>query len=142
MSETKDRKLPSKEKVADKVVSATDTEDTQGKDRKRPIRNYISACFIGFIAPALVIWASYAIFPIMYHKDVVAGVHDFSDCVILAYDVEAGKLMATNETIEIAQVDHEIKLVQAKTYEGSIFGLGFIHAKDRLFQLHITRMIA
>jgi len=78
----------------------------------------------------------------MYHKDVLAGVHDFSDCTILAYDFEAGKMVATNETIEIAQVDHEIKLVQAKTYEGSIFGLGFVHAKDRLFQLHITRMIA
>ena len=50
--------------------------------------------------------------------------------------------MPTNETIEIAQVDHEIKLVQAKTYEGSIYGLGFVHAKDRLFQLYMTKMIA
>ena len=32
-------------------------------------------------------------------------------------------------------------MVQAKTYEGAMFGLGFVHAKDRLFQLHMTRMI-
>ena len=32
--------------------------------------------------------------------------------------------------------------MQAKTYEGSIYGLGFIHAKDRLFQLHIQRALA
>ena len=81
------------------------------KNNTRPLSNYVSAFCIGVFAPAFVIWASWALFPIIYHKDVLANVHDFSDCTILAFDESAGKLMATNETIEIAQVDHEIKLV-------------------------------
>lgn len=126
--------------------SSDHIEDTQAKERRAqqppPRRHYTSAFCIGFVAPALVIWLSWALFPIMYHKDVLGGVRDFADCTIVTYDAKSEKMLATNETIEIAQVDHEIKLVQAKTYEGSIYGLGFVHAKDRLFQLYMTKMIA
>ena len=83
--------------------------------------------------PGLAIWLAYALFPFMYHKDILGGVRDFADCTVLAFDEASGSMLATNETIEVAQVDHEIKLVQAKTYEGAMFGLGFVHAKDRLF---------
>lgn len=83
--------------------------------------------------PAFVIWLAWALFPLMYHKDVLAGVHDFSDCTVVQFNTTTQSMVPTNETIEIAQVDHEIKLVQAKTYEGGMYGLGFIHAKDRLF---------
>jgi acyl-homoserine lactone acylase PvdQ len=31
--------------------------------------------------------------------------------------------------------------VDAETYEGAIYGLGFVHAKDRLWQLHFLRML-
>ena len=92
--------------------------------------------------PVLVIWFAWAIFPVIYSKDILGSVKDFSDCSVVKYDHGMSKMIATNETIEVAQVDHDIKLVQAKTYEGAIFGLGFVHAKDRLFQLHITRMLA
>ena len=32
--------------------------------------------------------------------------------------------------------------MHAKTFEGAVFGLGFVHAKHRLFQLHLTRLLA
>ena len=35
-----------------------------------------------------------------------------------------------------------MKLVQAKTVEGAIYGLGFIHAKDRLWQMDFYRHMA
>ena len=92
--------------------------------------------------PALVIWIAKVIYPIMYNKDILGSVYDFPDCTVLQYDTISDQLKPTNETIEIAQVDHEIKLVQAKTFEGAIFGLGFVHAKDRLFQLHFLRMVS
>jgi acyl-homoserine lactone acylase PvdQ len=83
--------------------------------------------------PALVMWFAWAIFPVIYSKDILGSVKDFPDCSVVKFDIAIGKMIATNETIEVAQVDHEIKLVQAKTYEGAMFGLGFVHAKDRLF---------
>ena len=92
--------------------------------------------------PAFAIWLSWALFPLVYAPDVLGGVHDFSDCTILQYNETLAALVPTNETLEIARVDHEIKLVQAKTYEGALYGLGFVHAKDRLFQLHMLRMLA
>jgi len=36
-------------------------------------------------------------------------------------------------------VNHGIKLVEADTYMGAIYGLGFTHAKDRLWQLNFYR---
>jgi penicillin G amidase len=40
------------------------------------------------------------------------------------------------------QVDYGIKLVEAETYMGAIFGLGFVQAKDRLWQLNFYRYVA
>lgn len=48
----------------------------------------------------------------------------------------------TNETIEVHTVDHNIKIVEAETVHGAIFGLGFIHATDRLWQLEFFRKLA
>lgn len=48
----------------------------------------------------------------------------------------------TNETIEIHTVDHNIKIVEAETEHGAQFGLGFIHATDRLWQLEFFRKLA
>ena len=50
-------------------------------------------------------------FPVIYHKDILASKHDFSDCLVMKYDEETGTTIPTNETIEIAHVDHQIKLV-------------------------------
>ena len=73
--------------------------------------NLFCAFFIGVAAPMLCIWMSWAAFPLLYHKDVLGGVKDFADCTILRYDSDLAMMVPTNETIEIAQVDHEIKLV-------------------------------
>ena len=59
------------------------------------------------------------------------------DCAILD---ELGAF--TEETIEIHQVDHGLKLVEAETMQGAFYGLGFVHAMDRLWQLHFLRLLA
>jgi len=48
----------------------------------------------------------------------------------------------TNETIEMHTVDHNIKIVEAETMQGAVFGLGFVHATDRLWQLEFYRKLA
>ena len=48
----------------------------------------------------------------------------------------------TNETIEIHQVDHGVKLVEAETFYGAFYGLGFVHAMDRLWQIEFYRRLA
>lgn len=39
-------------------------------------------------------------------------------------------------------VDHNIKIVEAETMQGAVFGLGFVHATDRLWQLEFFRKLA
>jgi acyl-homoserine lactone acylase PvdQ len=46
------------------------------------------------------------------------------------------------EDIEIHSIENGLKLVNAKTYEGSIYGLGFVQARDRLWQLHFFRLLS
>jgi penicillin amidase len=48
----------------------------------------------------------------------------------------------TDETIAIHQVDHGIKLVEAETFYGAFYGLGFVHAMDRLWQMDFYRRLA
>ena len=55
-----------------------------------------------------------------------------TSCNVMARD-EIGQLVPTNETVEIHQVNYGVKFVEATTFEGSMYGLGFIHAKDRLW---------
>ena len=39
-------------------------------------------------------------------------------------------------------VDHNIKIVEAETVHGAIYGLGFVHATDRLWQIEFFRKLA
>lgn len=48
----------------------------------------------------------------------------------------------SNETIEIHTVDYGIKIVEAETQFGAMYGLGFSHAMDRLWQLEFMRRLA
>ena len=48
----------------------------------------------------------------------------------------------TNELIEIHQVDLGLKLVEAKSMHGAMFGMGFVHGKDRLWMLKFYRALA
>lgn len=47
------------------------------------------------------------------------------------------------EDIEIrVSGDHGIKYIDAQTYEGGMYGLGVVHARDRLWQMYFFRMLA
>jgi penicillin G amidase len=46
-----------------------------------------------------------------------------------------------SETVKIVQVNFGVKLVEAETMLGAIFGLGFVQAKDRLWQLNFYRYL-
>ena len=81
-----------------KEETATTEEATEVKQ----VRSPISACCIGIGMPAFVIWLAWALFPLMYHKDVLAGVHDFSDCTVVKFNTTTQSMVPTNETIEIA----------------------------------------
>ena len=50
-------------------------------------------------------------------------------------DLLGGKteIRGAYEDIDIYSMDKSIKIVDAKTYLGSLYGLGFIHARDRLW---------
>ena len=80
--------------------------------------------------------------PIITSKTIIGNKIDLEDCVVLKRDQITNELVPTNETVEIHQVDHGIKLVQASTLEGAVYGLGFIHAKDRLWQMQFYRHLA
>ena len=60
------------------VLAAVDEEK-----KEQPKRNPIRAFCIGVGMPGFVIWLAWALYPILYHKDVLAGMHDFSDCTVL-----------------------------------------------------------
>ena len=44
--------------------------------------------------------------------------------------------------MKIVQVNYGIKLVEADTFMGAIYGLGFVHAKDRLWQVNFFRYLS
>ena len=46
------------------------------------------------------------------------------------------------EDIDIYEGDNGFKIVNAQTYEGSIYGLGFIQARDRLWQLYFFKLLS
>ena len=46
------------------------------------------------------------------------------------------------EDIDIYKADYGYKVVEAKTYNGAIYGLGFVHARDRLWQLNFLRHLS
>jgi acyl-homoserine lactone acylase PvdQ len=49
---------------------------------------------------------------------------------LLGGDVE---IRGSFEDIDIYSLDFGYKVVEAKTYNGAMYGLGFVHARDRLW---------
>jgi acyl-homoserine lactone acylase PvdQ len=45
------------------------------------------------------------------------------------------------EDIDIHTMEYGIKLIDAKTYEGAVYGLGFVHARDRLWHINFFRLL-
>lgn len=58
-------------------------KDGAGEADVKPVRKPISAFMIGIAAPAFIMWLAWAMYPLIYHKDILAGVHDFSDCIVM-----------------------------------------------------------
>ena len=61
--------------------------------------------------PVFAIWLSIRLYPIAYYKDILGSVRDFADCTVYEYDPAIDAMAVSNQTIEIAQVDHQIKLI-------------------------------
>jgi len=39
----------------------------------------------------------------------------------------------STETVEVHQIDHGLRLIDAQTFEGASFGVGYVHGTDRLW---------
>jgi len=46
------------------------------------------------------------------------------------------------EDIDIYEGEFGYKIVEAKTYSGALYGLGFISARDRMWQMNFLRKLA
>ncbi len=66
----------------------------------------------------------------------------------IAYqDLQGGRNYLKNatrafENIEIRQLEHGIKYVNAETFDGAMYGIGVAHARDRLWQMYFFRYLA
>lgn len=66
---------------------------------------------------------------------------------IALQDLLGGRNYLKRATRAFEQVDihfekeHGMKYVSAETYEGAVYGLGVIHARDRLWHMHFFRTI-
>ena len=80
------------------------------------------------VLPALAVLLAILLAPMLTAKTIFGNKIDIAHCQVKRRDPGTGELLSTEETIEIHQVDYGVKFVQAKTMEGSVYGLGFIHA--------------
>jgi acyl-homoserine lactone acylase PvdQ len=80
--------------------------------------------------------------PLFMHSSILGDQTVFNDCVIRRLDHESGKIIESKETIELVPVNHGVHLIEAETYEGGLYGLGFLQAKERLWQMHFFRLLA
>ena len=46
------------------------------------------------------------------------------------------------EDVTIRELDYGVKYIDAETYEGALYGLGVVHARDRLWQMYFFRYLA
>ena len=46
------------------------------------------------------------------------------------------------EDIEIKTLEHGVKFIEAQTFEGGLYGMGVVHARDRLWQMHFFRYLS
>jgi acyl-homoserine lactone acylase PvdQ len=62
----------------------------------------------------------------------------FTDCQVIE-SVKGSVPQFSSEKIEIHTGQLGIKYVEAESYFGAVYGLGFVHAQDRLWQLNFWR---
>ena len=80
--------------------------------------------------------------PLLTSKTIIGNVTELGGCKVMRLDPNTHEVVATDETVEVHQVDHGVKFVQAQTLEGAVYGLGFVHARDRLWQMHFYRALS
>jgi len=95
-----------------------------------------------FFCGLLVLCLALVITPLFTNETIIGSVTELPNCRVLRLDPVTNEVSPTNETIEIQQVDHGVKFVTAKTQGGATFGLGFVQAKDRLWQLNFYRALS
>jgi acyl-homoserine lactone acylase PvdQ len=68
---------------------------------------------------------------------------------IALYYINTNELLEHNtlvhgapEDINIYKIEYGVKIVDAETYLGAIYGLGYITSRDRLWQLVFLRMLS
>jgi penicillin amidase len=81
------------------------------------------------------------LFKMLTYQSVLGSERQFEHCEITQYDPETGTIYKQEETIKIVQVNYGLKLVEAETFVGAAFGLGFVQAKDRLWYLNFYRYL-
>lgn len=54
-------------------------------------------------------------------------------------DLDGG---VTSETIQVHVGEHALKFIEAQTRQGAVYGLGFVHGVDRLWQIEFWRRMA
>ena len=85
------------------------------------------------ILPGFMIILAALLKPIFMSPTIIGNISEIPNCRVVRRDTETNELVPTLETVEIHQVDHGVKFVQAETFEGAMYGMGFVHAKDRLW---------
>ena len=83
--------------------------------------------------PLLIFALAYFMFPLLMSKSTIGSDVDFAECIIKTIDPSTGKPIISNEQVEIIPVNHDVKLIEAQTFDGAIYGLGFLHGKERLW---------
>ena len=116
----------------------SENKDNNKKSAGRPYGTGI-CCTI--LIPLLMLATAYFIFPMLMYTSIFGVEVDFANCVIMRKDPLTGQEVPTNETIEIIPVNHDVKLIEAETMEGGIYALGFLHGKERLWQLKFFRLL-
>ena len=130
MTDKIDKRVDNSEQAGDKSATAADAKPKRG------------SIFKSFVIPFGLLALAFIMHPLLTAKSIIGNRIDLSDCTVMRRDVTTNRLVPTNETIEIHQVDYGVKMVQAKTFEGAVFGLGFLHGRDRLWQLQFYRHLA
>ena len=97
--------------------------------------------FYGVVIPVLA-YLGLFLYKQYYYESILGQERQFENCQITQYDPVTGSTFTQKEDVKIVQVNYGIKLVEADTFMGAMYGLGFVHAKDRLWQLNFFRYLA
>ena len=117
------------------------TDSNLGKPKRKESKKSSGIC-CSVVMPLLIGLTAVFIYPLMRHSSILGANSEFTDCTVRKIDQDTGRIFLTNETIEIIPVDYGLKMVEAETLDGAMFGMGFAMASDRLWQLNFYRLLS